>query len=90
MFSFDVYIWATDGHKIYDKDKNLINQNKDVKIGNHVWICRGATMLKGSGIGDECVLGNSSMLTKDYSNYTHCILAGNTAKIVKEDIILEE
>ncbi len=90
MFSFDVYIWATDGHKIYDKDKNLINQNKDVKIGNHVWICRGATMLKGSGIGDECVLGNSSMLTKDYSNYTHCILAGNTAKIVKEDIIWEE
>ena len=66
------------------------NQNKDVKIGNHVWICRGATMLKGSAIGDECVLGNSSMLTKDYSNYTHCILAGNTAKIVKEDIIWEE
>lgn len=90
MFSFDVYIWTTDGHGIYDENKNLINPNRDVIIGNHVWICRGATVLKGACIGDESVLGNFSILTKDYSNHQHCILAGNPAKIVKENINWEE
>lgn len=49
-------------------------------------MCRGSTILKGGAIGDGCILGNSSMLTKDYSNYKNCVLAGNPAKIVKEDI----
>lgn len=90
MFSFDVYIWTTDGHRIYDADRKLINENKDVIIGNHVWLCRGASILKGGCIGDESVLGNSSLLTKDYSNHTNCVLVGSPAKIVKENINWEE
>lgn len=86
LFSFDLFIWATDGHPIYNKNKERINPNKSVSIGNHVWMCRGSTILKGGAIGDGCILGNSSMLTKDYSNYKNCVLAGNPAKIVKEDI----
>lgn len=86
MFSFDIFIWATDAHTIYNKDGKIINPNKNITIGDHVWICTGSTILKGGSIGNGSILGNSSILIKDFHNYNNCILVGNPAKIIKEDI----
>ncbi|HSQ97266.1 MAG TPA: hypothetical protein VLL98_00935 [Rickettsiales bacterium] len=82
----EISIWTTDGHYIYDKDNSIMNLEKDVNIGNHVWICDNCTILKGSCIDDNCVLGNSSILTKNYKDNQNCVIVGSPAKIIKNEI----
>lgn len=39
-----------------------INQGKDIYMGNHVWLVRKVSILKGSRIEDGCIVGNSSIV----------------------------
>lgn len=59
--------------KIYDhnhrfKDKNIMIKNQgfsvgDVYIGNHCWIGSNVIILKGAHIGDNCVIGASTVIS---------------------------
>lgn len=84
MFSWSVNIFGSDGHTIIDANKN-INFGKYVKIGKHVWIGFGATILKNTKIADNCIIGSQSVVSGKFEK-TNCIIAGNPAKIVKENI----
>ena len=53
-------------------------KKKPVKVGNHVWICAGARILKGVSIGDNAIVGTDSVVTHDVAANT--IVAGNPAK----------
>lgn len=57
---------------------------KDILIGNHVWIGENAIILKGVTIGDGAVIGAGAVVTKDVP--AHCVVAGNPAKGIKENI----
>ena len=86
LFSYGIYIWATDSHSIFDINTNQkINNDKDVYIGNHVWIGRKATINKGSYIPDDCVVGENSFVNKKF-NENNSIIAGTPAKTVKHGI----
>lgn len=85
MFSNGISILTSDMHAILDKNGKLVNADKDVYIGNHVWIGQGATILKGAKIADNSVVGASSLVTKQYEE-SNVIIAGNPAKIIKHDI----
>lgn len=85
MFSGNVDLRNGDSHEIYNKDKELLNKDKNIFIGNHVWICANVTILKGSSILDNCIIGNSSVINKKLTS-PNAIYAGIPARLIKKDI----
>jgi acetyltransferase-like isoleucine patch superfamily enzyme len=84
-FAWDSLIMDTDYHDIYNASKECINEDKEILIGEKVWIGTRSTILKGSVIPDNCIVAANSLLAKIY-NQEHCIVAGNPAKVVKKNV----
>ncbi len=75
---------------IVDSDSHCINGNQDnickpILIGNHVWIGRNVTILKGVEIGDGVIIGACSVVTKSIPS--NCLAVGNPARVIKENIM---
>ena len=86
MMSHYLDLKTNDGHLIYDKNSNMrINQPKSIIIGDHVWIGKSCTILKGANIKDGSIIGAKSIVTKTIPE--NCIAAGSPAKPVKHEII---
>lgn len=84
MLSENIDIWNTDSHQITDMQGSILNLNKNIKIGNHVWIGKNASILKGVTIGSNSVVGMSSVVTSDMDN--NSIYVGNPARKVHDNI----
>ena len=54
---------------------------KDVVVGNNVWIGDSVIILPGVNIGNGCIIGAGSVVTKDIPDYA--IVAGNPAKLIR-------
>ncbi len=52
-----------------------------VMIGDNVWIGENVVILAGTSIGDGCIIGANSVITKSIPD--HCIVVGNN-KIIKQ------
>lgn len=87
LSGWNVNIRDADGHYIFNNEdlSNRINDDKEVIIGNHVWVGSYSDILKGSQIPNDCIIAYKSCVTKEYSE-AKCIIAGVPAKIVKRDI----
>jgi len=53
-----------------------------IVIGNDVWFGDDVTILSGGEIGDGCIIGASSIVTKKLEPYTICV--GNPCKEIKK------
>ena len=79
------------GCEFVDSDYHFIDYDgrsqKDPKIiiGNHVWVGSNVTVLKGVQIPDGCVIASGSVVNKIFTK-KNCLIAGNPAKVIKEDI----
>ena len=85
MFSTNVYFTTSDRHSILNKQGKRINKPADIVIGKHVWLGYGVTILKGVEVGENCIVGAKSVLTAKHTK-PNCIVAGNPAKVIKENI----
>lgn len=85
MFSFLEQIWASDTHTIINDKKEIINIGHHVKIGNHVWVGADVSILKNTTIGDNCILGTKSVVGGNFTK-PGCVIAGNPARVVKENV----
>lgn len=86
MFSYEIGLYQSDQHLIFDKDtKKRINSSKNIKIGNHVWVGRGAKILAGCSIDDGSVLGAYSVTASALPK--NIIAAGTPARILRENIL---
>lgn len=70
---------------IHPFDKNIRNKGletaKQITIGNDVWIGGSVTILPGVSIGDNCVIGAGSIVTKDIPS--NSLAYGNPCQVKK-------
>ena len=85
MFSDEIDVRTGDSHSILNEKGKRINPSADVCIGDHVWVGHGVTVLKGVSIAKNSILGTKAVVTKSFDE-EGVVLAGNPAKIVKENI----
>ncbi|MCC7516707.1 MAG: acyltransferase [Pseudomonadales bacterium] len=85
MFSKFVHLRAGDGHSVLDSTGTRINRARDIKIGDHVWIGRGACVLKGAEVPSGSVVGAYAVVTRRFDR-TGSAIAGNPATVVREEI----
>lgn len=78
--AWDVCIMDRDYHKFNSSDEAI----KPVKICDNVWIGCNSIVLKGVTIGEGAVIAAGSVVTRDVPPKT--LVAGNPAKILKEDV----
>jgi acetyltransferase-like isoleucine patch superfamily enzyme len=82
LFSMDIDIRNGDSHSICDlATGDRINYAQDVRIGNRVWLGKGTVVLKGAQIGDDCIVGSCSVVTKSVPN--NSAAAGNPARVIR-------
>jgi len=88
MFSYDIELKTGDSHSIFDLNTNSrINFGKSIKLGNHVWVGAHVVILKGVEIGDNSVIGTSTVCTK---SIPACSLAvGIPANVIKTNVTWE-
>lgn len=88
MFASNIQVRADDGHPIFDvRTGRRVNVSKDIRIGEHVWIGWGCTVLGGSEIGNGSVLGVGSVLKGRVPN--NAIAVGVPARTTRRDIAWE-
>ena len=85
MWSYYNVIMDNDGHAIYDDEGILINSNKPVVFGNHVWMGCGCKILKGTYVADNNVIASGSIINAHYSE-NNCIITSKN-KIIKNNIV---
>jgi acetyltransferase-like isoleucine patch superfamily enzyme len=89
MFSSMIEIRNGDSHPIFNRLLNTrINNALPVKIGDHVWLGKGVSVLKGSKIGNNSIVGTCSLVSGDCSTM-NALYVGTPARIRKEDIMWE-
>jgi len=59
-----------------------LENGKPITIGNNVWIGGSAVICPGVTIGDKCVIGAGSVVTKDIP--AGMLAAGNPARVIKK------
>ena len=84
LISYDFFA-RTDVHNYIDKNVLIQKQGaheKNIVIGNDVWIGFGVKIMAGVTVADGCVIAAGSVVTKNTEPY--CLYAGNPAVKKKE------
>lgn len=83
MFSENVEMTEWDAHPIHDANSGKkVNYYRSIFIGDHVWVARNASILKGSRMASGSILGQGAILTGKYCP-PNSIHAGVPAKMLK-------
>ena len=81
----------TDFHKIYSVNdverENRLNPDREIEIGNHVWIGARSTVLKGTRVPDDSIVAAGSVVTKRM-NQSNSLYIGNN--LYKKEINWKE
>jgi acetyltransferase-like isoleucine patch superfamily enzyme len=89
LMAWESLIVDSDLHPIYDFSDNRINNDQAVLIGDHCWIGAKSSILKGSVVANNTVIGLASVVTGKYEQ-EYTVLAGNPAIVIKKDVKWKE
>jgi acetyltransferase-like isoleucine patch superfamily enzyme len=84
MCGWNVHLRDSDGHTVYFEGKPKVSK-KAFDIGNHVWICAEAHILKGVCIGQESIVAYRSTVTSSFSEMG-VLIGGTPAKLIQKGV----
>jgi acetyltransferase-like isoleucine patch superfamily enzyme len=76
---------SAESHEINENNHNYVSgevSRKGIKIGKNTWIGNNVTILDGVNIGENCVIGAGTIVTKSIAN--NSVVVGNPARIIKK------
>lgn len=78
-----VCILDHNGHEVYSLNRTVgSDAGVAVRIGSNVWIGLNSIILKGTEIGDNCIVAAGSVVKGVFDE--NCIIQGNPARVVKQ------
>lgn len=85
MLAYGIEIRSGDSHSIIDTASNQrINLATPVFVADHVWICANATVLKGSRIERDSIVGLGAIVTGSFE--PSVILGGTPARVLRRGV----
>lgn len=84
MIGWEVKVRDSDNHTIMQNGEAKMN-HAPVRIHDRVWIASYCDILKGTEIGEGSVVAYRSLVTKAFTQ-SHCMIAGDPAKVIAEKI----
>lgn len=66
----------------YERRNQGLEYAKPITVGDNVWFGGNVVVLPGVSIGNGCVIGAGSIVTKSIPDYQ--VVAGNPARVIKE------
>lgn len=85
IISWNTQIMDTDFYKVF-VNGTIANPDKEICIGNHVWVSSGSSIMKGSQIPDGCIVAAGSQINSRNIFECNCIITGVPNKIIAQDI----
>ena len=77
-----VNIMDTNGHELKSNNRTIgRDKSEEISIGDNVWIAVNATILKGTIIGNNAVVGAGSVVKGRFPD--NALIIGNPAQVVK-------
>ena len=84
MLGWNVSIRDSDGHTVYHHGEPKQSE-RPFHIGDHVWICAEAHVLKGVTIGNGSIIAYRSTVTRSFPE-DHLIVGGSPAVVLQDDV----
>ena len=85
---WDTLVMDTDWHPVLDIESDRIGQvQKDIFIGDDVWLCTRSIVLKGSVIPDGCIVGANALVSNVFDK-KNSLIAGNPAEIRRTGVTM--
>lgn len=82
QFNWECLVMDSDTHTILDENSYCCNSDKPVFFGNNIWIGCRSTILKGSILPNNCIVGSMSLISGNKFE-PNTIIVGCPAKSVK-------
>lgn len=84
LLGWNVAMRDSDGHTVY-VDGHAKKSKKSFWIGDHVWICAEAHILKGVHIEKDSVIAYRATVTSTFLE-KGCLIAGTPAKVIQKNV----
>ncbi len=91
MVSRNVFMQSEDGHTIFDVNTGAklamtekISREREIIVGEHVWIGQSAILLYNTYIGDGSIVGAGALVKGTFPN--NCSIAGVPARVIRRDV----